>query len=339
MYKDKGIILRARNMQIEGLRGAATLIIIIYHMFDRYQQIYLDNSISWMNQFGSFGVAIFFVISFYFLVDFNSEKISAQEGILLFCKKLLRLWPMYVVAITLTFIVTHISHLPERTVDLKTYLLNFVLLNKIFDSNYVDGAHWYLTVLISIALISILFRIFNLHKNPLAYIIWVTLSFLVNTIGIRFSILEPDTHLIGGFYVCYASVVFSVKAILEVKNTEKKLVSHWKWLSVILYSVIVLVLWGRIINLLELGVALLLFILCLYRKIGCLENSFLLFIAVVSYPIYLIHQNIGFVIQNGITGLIGEWNYIIPAFASIVVILIGIVLHYLVEKPVMSLKR
>lgn len=38
-----------RNLYIEGLRGAATLIIVIYHLVDRYQQIYLNNSIPWMD--------------------------------------------------------------------------------------------------------------------------------------------------------------------------------------------------------------------------------------------------------------------------------------------------
>lgn len=62
--------MKTRNMQIEGLRGVAILMILIFHAFYRYQQIYSGNGIeyNWLKDWGSFGVCIFF-INFLLLSD------------------------------------------------------------------------------------------------------------------------------------------------------------------------------------------------------------------------------------------------------------------------------
>lgn len=49
---------KKKNTQIEGLRGVAILIIVVFHIFDRFQQIYFERSIVWMNNFGYNGIVI-----------------------------------------------------------------------------------------------------------------------------------------------------------------------------------------------------------------------------------------------------------------------------------------
>lgn len=34
---------KKKNTQIEGLRGVAILIIVVFHIFDRFQQIYFES--------------------------------------------------------------------------------------------------------------------------------------------------------------------------------------------------------------------------------------------------------------------------------------------------------
>ena len=240
MIKEIQFLSKQRNSQIEGLRGIAILVIVAYHMFDRYQQIYLNNSIPWMDSWGTFGVAIFFILSFYFLFDFKCVMISWKEGMILFFHKILRLWPCYAVAVTTIFIVTHIWLLPGRTVDVKSYLSNLIFINRFFALDYVDGAHWYLRVLVSIIVISILIRIAKIYKNPLTYIIWITLSAIINYIIVRSGLMESDIHLLGGPYVCYVGIVISMRVIIEgmdvldVKNLLHRIIDNWKWSMVAL---------------------------------------------------------------------------------------------------------
>lgn len=47
--------MKTRNIQIEGLRGFSILIIVVFHVFCRFGQVYLDLNIPWMAWWGDFG--------------------------------------------------------------------------------------------------------------------------------------------------------------------------------------------------------------------------------------------------------------------------------------------
>ena len=119
-----------RNNQIESLRGFAILIIVVYHMFNRFQQIYLESSIRWMDFWGTLGVSTFLMMSSYFLVKPNQGVISFNGALFKFFRKVLRLYPGYVVSISMTFICTQFVGLPDRTVEFKDYLMNIFSLNR-----------------------------------------------------------------------------------------------------------------------------------------------------------------------------------------------------------------
>ena len=118
---------KERNKQIDGIRGIAAIIILIFHMFCRYLQIYENSNIGWMEQWGSFGVVIFMLISGYFLgVESGKEKLTEKKFKFFqyLFKKLLRLWPCYILAITLTMITVKCAGLPGRECSLLDYILN-----------------------------------------------------------------------------------------------------------------------------------------------------------------------------------------------------------------------
>lgn len=84
--------MKTRNMQIEGLRGVAILMILIFHVFYRYQQIYSGNGseYNWLKDWGSFGVCIFLLISCYYLINFDSA-IASFSLLKYLIKKFMRL--------------------------------------------------------------------------------------------------------------------------------------------------------------------------------------------------------------------------------------------------------
>ena len=55
-----------RNKQVDGIKGLAAFIIMLYHLVFRYQQIFLgkDGLGYWIGEFGSY---IFLIISVFFI--------------------------------------------------------------------------------------------------------------------------------------------------------------------------------------------------------------------------------------------------------------------------------
>ena len=66
------------------------------------------------------------------------------------------------------------------------------------------------------------------------------------------------------------------------------------------------------------------------------ENKCVQFMSSISYPFYLTHQFIGFVIIYYIekVGLIGEYNIIIP---FIIMLLVAYIIHIYIEEPFIKL--
>lgn len=165
-----------RNLQIDGLRGIGCIIIVLFHCICRFSQLYLGKDIKLMNDWGDFGVILFLIITAFTLkAERKENNFSALKYWL---HKILRLWPMYAVAITLTFAVTRILPLPDRTVGLFEYILNLSMLNGFIGVSYVDGAHWYITTLIAIYFVVGIMKKIDVSKYQLSYITWMALSFL-----------------------------------------------------------------------------------------------------------------------------------------------------------------
>lgn len=114
-----------RNFQIESIRGIGILLIVYYHLFYRYKQIYVNQEIDNLiiKYLGAIGVALFFIISGCFIIVKSNENLLKY-----YIKKFLRLWPTYFLCLSITFILTNFFELPGRTVGIREYILNIFLL-------------------------------------------------------------------------------------------------------------------------------------------------------------------------------------------------------------------
>lgn len=170
----------ARNRQIDGLRGIIVVLISVFHVFCRYQQIYESTSIPFVELWGDFGVIVFLLISAYFLPRRKERRQEKRKPLTLvieflkyICKKLVRLWPSYFVAITVIMMFSFLIPAPSRSCTWIEYLCNIPFVNGFIGVNYVDGAHWYLTYLIAISAVVSFFRCLDIDNRPLAYFVWL----------------------------------------------------------------------------------------------------------------------------------------------------------------------
>lgn len=321
-----------RNKQIDGLRGFSILFVLCYHIFCRYQQIYASTDVPIVNLFGQFGVYIFLMISTYFAV-------GRSGGIRTILMKILRLWPTYFVCITITMIVCSIWYLPERSCSVLDYLLNVFFINGFIGTPYVDRAHWYITTLISVIVILNLFERIQIAGHRLSNSILSYLGWMF--VALVFKVLDLDTlaSVFAFSYVGIVSISVAFKKLIENKNQYSRKEKYmWLALAVIGYGYAGIS--GSPIKLVVLLVAILLFALAITEKAKIFDNPIFNFVGMISYPLYLIHQNIAYVIQYYNSGELGAFSIFSAIIACAVVFIMAVILYYAVEAPAQKwLKR
>lgn len=273
-----------------------------------------------MNCWGSFGVAVFLIISSYFLGDPVQESNFSLK--LYLNKKIYRLWKYYAPCVLITYIIVRLFPLPGRTCELKDLLLNEIFLNGFIGTPYVDGAHWYITVLLSAIVIIGILKKMRIENKAYIYLFWMTTVIIINKVGNEFSML------LGG-YAGIICVGICFRKILDSEVSEK-----WKWwLIAILSEIYVFFCFGSLYALFVL-ISVFLVYISLNKKIFLPKTlkSVILYIASISYPLYLIHQNISFVIQYQWMNLSGKYTFLYGVVSIIVTVILAILINKFVKK-------
>ncbi len=311
-----------RNRQIDGLKGFAMLLVIIYHFFYRYPEIYSQENVSrfpFISKFGVIGVTIFFVISGYFMSG------SSTGGYRLIKKKVIRLWPVYAISITLCFLLTRCIYLPDRTVGFRDYLLNLVWVNGVINTPYVDGAHWYITDLFGCIIV---YAFLNQHSKKHCRTILVCLSIVISITCKAFA-----DNLTGGGVIKYSvsiidtltgsgriSMVYAgeVVAILGKKHYKEAVFLE-------LLSIFLCIYRFSFLYTITLVAAQVLMFLVANQKIKPFSLRPISIIGEASYSIYVFHQNIGFVIIYTFSTILRGYSLIYSCIAFIAMTIWGLI--------------
>lgn len=319
-----------RNKQIEGLRGFAILIIVFFHLIYRYNTLYhgdmgMQITGLLMSWWGDFGVLIFLIISIWYLYP---EKEDNNRMLTTLKNRYIKLWPAYAICITLTFLLSRMGYLPGRAVRLKTYLINLTLLEGFIPGvDYVDGAHWYLTTLLLITFWMLIIDKWC-RESCWVYMIW-----LLVCVVFRFL---PEPFSIGGKFFAseYVGVVIFVVSVKRIKWED--ISRAWKEnmagfiMSFIAMAYMVAVKgfgYGCMMC-----VCLGIFIICYRRKGRLFEKYIFTYTGKISYPLFLVHQNVSYMIENFFVERFGTYRlmFVIPAFAVSYCLAIGV--YYIVPK-------
>lgn len=311
-----------KNLNIEGLRGIALLLVVIFHVFIRYRQLYVDETLSIpvFNNLGFFGVCIFLILSSYFLVKNKKEK---DFKLFVFLKKKIwRLWPEYFAGISLIFVVVNCSNLSDRKTGALDFCLNTVFINGFISTPYVDSAHWYITTLIAITLIFSVLHKLKIADKWYVYVIWLVCSAL--TLKFKISVVSL---LLGGGYVGIICIGVCTSKILQ-PNNKKDL---FCWGMVFAGSLGYLVLSKTILEIVFVMAAMGCVLFALKTKTKFLSWRPLAFLGTVSYSVYIIHQNVSYVIEYHLSIAFGGYHWTVSLIALGVSMMLGIALHYMIQ--------
>lgn len=305
-----------KNKQVQGLRGISILFIMLFH-YSRFL------GYSYFDFLCSFGVANFFLISGYYL-----NNTTYHGGGELLRRRFDSLYPRYFISITMIFIITRFFELQNRTVTFTEYLLCIPFINAFIGTPYVDGAHWFLKpVLTATVLCAAIYSVSEYKKNWI-YLIWV----------VCVAILRVVRFVTGSSGVLVNEHINAVATILQgfVFDTNTPIIIVGMLLNNInVVNITTLVICGLYYYftsgyeyVLVLIICVVLVLLCVNNKVTLLEFTPIVAVGNISYMLFLIHQNIGYIIINKMqtTQIV---SIIVP---MIVIIIASAVLEYGYDK-------
>lgn len=303
-----------KNQYIELYRFILILWIVAFHYTTRYSQLYPD-SIVYPYEFkngGYVGVFVFFIISGYFFAySLNKVKLDGFITTLKFSiNKFWRLFPAYLISILLIFIITSIFGLEGRNSNIIDLLGNLLIWHPYCD--YIDGAHWFIACLLKIQI-------------AVAFIYFLCKSNIKQTICISLFCLMFMYMLYSRFD---RTIIEILKPVLDIRNMLIFMTGMMIWLidnnrvkpyfaMVVLFILIYFAYYSR--NVYIIVHSLIFAILLNKKKSNIKTNPIFITLGKISFSWYLIHQNIGYIIINGLKsiGYTSEIFLLIPIFITL----------------------
>jgi len=275
-----------RQLSLDGLRGIAAFSVVIYHYFYRIDEIYGigSNEMDW-TYFGKFGVHLFFMISGFVIFMSISKETKPINFII---SRFSRLYPAYFFAVIITFTIVYIFGLQGREVKIFDALLNLLMFQEFLGIPHVDGVYWTLTVEITFyfwCLILIL-----LKKTELLTLMLFSFLFLSFTS----EVLPENIYKIIGKLFLINYISFFLLGIVTYKLKKENL--NCRNIFPIFLIFIMLFINNKNEDFIVYSVIYIFFLLGVYDAIKFLKLKIFIFFGEISYSLYLVHQNIGYVI-------------------------------------------
>lgn len=289
------------NKGIQGLKGILCIFIVLFHYTFRYPILYGHEITSWSFKYGSaIGVTLFFVISGYY---FQKSVNRFNDNYLAFLrKKFVSLYPPFCICLTLTFIVKSM----DGTLCWGGYVKNLF-----FVSLDLEGATWYLRSLFALYILIFPLSKLKYYKHIIGFLLCLflvlgsyNLPFMANNI-----VNSLPKFLIG---ICLNFILDKKKTSVLFSCYIITVFALWLYMPLIYSIIFSMILYGLLLNVKWLQLF--------------FSNKSFLFLGGISYVLYLLHQNIGYIIMTRMTSYIGNGNIVLG-----ITVLIVIVMAYMVN--------
>lgn len=304
-----------RNGLLDLLRFAAALMLVIYHFLYRGAREggYLDYSFGAAGDsvtLGYLGVNLFFMISGFVII----WSATGRDWYGFSISRLARLYPAHLAAMTLTFLVmTWWAEAPFTTSGFQ-WLANLTMVAPVFGASFMDGAYWSIVI----ELIFYAWVVIGLFTGALprhtdgAVAVWMALIVANNMIiGSRPVELLFLTEY--GAYFALGAMVWRISSQggsrLRLFLAGLALVMTFHTAEVQRLDVIARL--GEASTALTVALAnagiISLFMLAATLGRHVKAGPWALALGGISYPLYLVHQNAGYILINLSAPAIGKW--------------------------------
>jgi len=329
-----------RYHDVDTLRFLAAVGVMLLHYLargfspeDNYSPVFYGQVANFV-KYNYLAVNLFFMISgFVILMSSEDTKPSAFLR-----SRFLRLYPAYWFCCTVSFILTYvfINHIFHLT--FARYLLNMSMLNGFVGVGFVDGVYWTLLVELKFYLLILIVLLLGKMRS----IEWVLAGWLLlSIVQIVLHVDVAEKYLITNF------ASFFIAGCLFYRLSKR----GFSWLRLVLLLLTIpvgihyellalseraahftgLVFHGEMVALICLSFYLLFVLVILPRQTSSGYARFSRLLGSLSYPIYLIHLNVGMVLFNLIGHRLNKW--VLLALIVSVMIAGAYLINRYVERP------
>lgn len=308
-----------RYLELDAMRGLAALSVVLFHYTSRYFDFFPQVELpAYQFTAGWYGVNLFFVISG-FVISFSA---SGKSGFMGFLKgRIIRLYPLYWVCMSLTFAVFLVFPIGGLAVDGVTFIVNFTMLQKFIGFDNVDGAYWTLAIewlFYGLIICLLLMRQFNKIFGFVLFMILANIAILVaNSILTNPIILPQKLAIIFDAMAYFACGV----SFYLFKSRQNRIY--------ILTAFLVLT-----VNYLRSNDAILILDILIFITFYLFTADLLKWISIkpliylgnLSYALYLIHQNIGYIVIYYTIDFLG------PELSIAITIICALIFAHFIDK-------
>jgi peptidoglycan/LPS O-acetylase OafA/YrhL len=279
------------------------------------------------------GVNLFFIISgFVILMSVQGRDLRGFA-----ISRATRLYPAFWFCCTLTFLVILAFARDEIHTSLPRYVLNLTMLNELFGIGGIDGPYWTLLVEIKFyCMVAVLVALRQLGRMERYLGAWLAISAIYLVLPSRAVelLLIPgySAYFIAGclFFLMHKDgvsacriVLLAASFVVAIAYDARILLDKWVWYG-LPFSLATLVM--------VIGAFYLFFLFMVLRKRPrpSRRSAVYLLLGTLSYPLYLLHNNIGMAIFINLHGHVNR--YVLLAGTCLFMLALARVVHVQVEK-------
>jgi peptidoglycan/LPS O-acetylase OafA/YrhL len=342
--------VRERLYHLDLIRFIAALYVVFYHYC--FRGFAKDNFstlqfplIEDISKYGYLGVDLFFIISGFVIL------MSAKNSNLVdFCiSRFTRLYPAFWFCVIVTAIVVALFGAPIFEVTLPQVLVNLTMFNEFLGVEHVDGVYWSLVVELKFYILIGIILFFRGIKY-IRIFAWILLLAAICQMILPFA--EAPLLVKIFYFICFASKspYFVAGMFFFLMKSEKNVIKNILPI-IISYFVAIKVAYDGVPhrniryadaydeNIIVVLITLFFIVMFLVsiNKLTIFNKKIFLYFGVLTYPLYLIHQNIGFIIFNNFGDRINKWVLL----SGVLIMMLGVayLISKYIEKPMGNYMR
>lgn len=328
--QEKNSVSRLYNLDI--LRFLCAIMILFYHFCYRgyhsdqwiliqYPEVAFIAKNLWL------GVSFFFIISG-FVIAYSIENKTAHQFAV---SRIARLYPAFLICMTITalFMLFFDKNIDEFKLTAARYFANLGMTPQIFGQKFMDGAYWSIVVEIIFYFWIFIFLILNIYQSK-KYIIltsWAIIS-LINEFYIHSKILKISLCTTYAGYFIIGIVFYE---IFKNNNRIKPIYGLLFLLSffIAMSDEMQYIAWMNKENInlndqfnfyyFTLKMIIISFIFNIAIRIKpIITSNYCVILGGLTYPLYLIHQNAGYMMFHMLSDLMNKWLILVVTISCMV---------------------